>query len=107
MSNSVIDTAYTAFIDYLARDARAFAKGNGFYADYDVLNAIEHTFTSADMRFEFERVTATRLANLKELSSDDARDSWKDQWNNEVGRRKAEWAQENGYGPEIMDPGKQ
>lgn len=48
------------------------------------------------------RHAAEIFGNLKDPTWYEA-DSWRDHWNNEVGRRMADWAIEHGYGPQILD----
>lgn len=78
--------------------------------DSDDINAIAHTLTSGDITHKYGRTIAKLLGDFNEWMGDigsigqnketqeyNARDRFKDQWNNEVGRRMAEWAEANGY----------
>lgn len=117
-----------SIVDYLRKDffsltlagpARALMQANGFLfapdltpdieipsSRHDAFNAIEHAMSSALMADALGRRASTIFGDIQErdmlrlLSSNGQRtkDSWGDQWNNEVGRRIVEWADENGYG---------
>jgi hypothetical protein len=70
-------------------------------------NAIEHALTSGELTDDWDRATAENFGDLLEFTSkwrelfDPTNlyelDTLKDQWNNEVGRRMAEWAERNGH----------
>lgn len=103
-------------IEWIARHATALAAGEGYESvidtsEIDARNAIAHAHVSADWTRSYGREDATWLGNTKELGSTGP-DSYKDQFNNEIGRRIAEWMEDNGYTPtsytaaqldEIMD----
>lgn len=99
--SSSIDGIHTTFIEYLGRNGTAFARGNGII-EFDHLNAVVHAYTSAETVFSDSRVVAEILGRLKDPNYDTA-NSWRDHWNNEVGRRIAEWAMEHGYGPDALN----
>lgn len=101
-ARAAAEAAYSAMVEQLALNSLAFAQGNGFTGTQKV-NGITHTYVSAEVYFELGPAAAEKFGNLKEIFSDDPRDEWRDQWNNEVGRRMAKWAQDNGYGPEVLD----
>lgn len=81
-------------IVFIAQDARALVLGNGS-TGIGVKNAFEHTHVSAQIAFEYGRGTAELLGNLKEEATSlvgiQSRDEYKDQYNNELGRRVAEY----------------
>ncbi|HEY5712622.1 MAG TPA: calcium-binding protein, partial [Allosphingosinicella sp.] len=112
-SQGAFDFAYTNLRLALARDARALANGNGVYVNsngeaHPYLNAIEHTYTSAHWAYYLPRSMETSLGDLKEwlpslYYGPDERDTFRDQWNNEVGRRIAEWAYQHQLPIEAID----
>lgn len=93
---------YQGVLDNQAVDARAFAQGNNIIIGDDI-NAIEHAHRSAQVAYNYGRPIAEGMGTVKEWPSDDPADSWKDEWNNEVGRRIAEWARGNGYSENDID----
>ncbi len=97
---SSLPAIHTRIINNAAADARAFADANGYPADgfADERNAIEHAYTSAQMALRNGRGSAEFWGGLKEfLFSDNAADSARDRYNNEVGRRMADWIELNQY----------
>jgi Ca2+-binding RTX toxin-like protein len=100
-------------IKYLGRDASALAKGNETtLANYatlesgidDPVNAIQHAFTSADWTWEYGRTIATHVGNYKERNGYlDPDDSFRDQYNNEVGRRITEYAKAHNLDRSSLD----
>lgn len=64
----------------------------------DHFNAIEHSMASAIFTQNLGRIAATAIGDAQEFRwGNRTKDSWADQWNNEVGRRIVEWADANGY----------
>ncbi|MFI0459116.1 MAG: calcium-binding protein, partial [Candidatus Thiodiazotropha endolucinida] len=102
MSKSIIlqredGTGYIAV--FLAQDSEAVAVGNGFdnytqdHNDGQIRNAFAHTHKSAEILFNYDRTLAETLGNWKEdtpLTIDEA-DEYRDQYNNELGRKLAEY----------------
>jgi Ca2+-binding RTX toxin-like protein len=88
---------HTSLINWMAQDARALANANGLSGDgmFDYRNAIEHSYVSAALTERYGSTAAQIFGGIKELTSDDPRDSARDQWNNEVGRRIGEWASDH------------
>jgi Ca2+-binding RTX toxin-like protein len=108
-------TAYGAR-EYYGTQSDALADANGLLAGSQyspARNAIGHVYTSGELNGLLGREAATNLGDynerIGELAGRSPNDSWKDQWNNEVGRRLNEWAENNGYdwysakGDLIMD----
>ncbi|WP_298936857.1 calcium-binding protein [uncultured Ruegeria sp.] len=98
----------TWYIEWLARDATALAAGEGYdslsSSDIDHRNAIAHAHVSAGFAFGYNRNWAENVAALKErFDNSSPADQFKDEYNNEVGRRIAEWAKDNGYAESDID----
>lgn len=98
----------TGAVDLASRDSEAWSYGNGIDsnsdADAEMRNAVAHAHKSAVLAKMFREYGYTELAEVfgdfKEIldpTPDNARDSWKDQYNNEIGRRIAEWMEESGF----------
>ena len=102
----ILKKSWGAFVDWLATDAQALSNGNGIPAG-DVLarNAIAHAFTSAVSASRWGSWIAEGLGDLKELVSttNNPLDEWKDQFNNEVGRRIAEYVENNNLPTSAID----
>jgi hypothetical protein len=62
-------------------------------------NALAHTYTSGDLTDKFGRGVAEASDDLSEAVSADRppADTFKDRWNNELGRLMQEWCEKNGY----------
>lgn len=100
-------------VEFVARDATALANGNGYDGEEEAStrNAIAHAHTSANFAFSEAEMAgandwiAEKLGDFKEIlpGGDSAADVFKDQYNNEVGRRIAEFAQENNLGREAIN----
>ncbi len=82
---------------YFGSESDALSDGNNIESGGE-RNAIAHTYTSG----ELANLTSTRVAEVfgdinERLGGNSLEDSWIDQWNNEVGRRLEEWADNNNY----------
>lgn len=106
-------TGYAAV--YFGRDAEALAVGNGFdsfnpldpdYAnDTWARNTIAHAATSAYIAYDTTTQWARIVGNWKESTpfTYETADEWADQYNNEVGRRIADYAKANGLSKSDID----
>lgn len=101
---AALKAIYGAIINQMAVESVALAVGNDFVST-DAVNAIAHAHASAATRYMFDLEVAEALGNLKETQSDPGQefDSLKDQYNNKVGIKIAEWALENDLGPQALD----
>ena len=52
------------FVERLASNADAVARGNGVYADYGPRNAIEHAHLSAEIAYDYGDTVAEALGNV-------------------------------------------
>lgn len=104
VSSAAKQAIWRPMVDYLARDAEALSNGNNI-TDPDERNAIAHAHTSAEWAKDSGRGIATVVGNLKELMStaEERKDSNKDEYNNEVGRRIAEYADRHGLPEGAID----
>lgn len=101
-------------VDTLGRRADAVSDRNG-ETDAGNRNAIGHSYTSALLDYNNGALIAESFGDLKEAAhraaadipalnvNYDERDGWKDQWNNEVGRRIAEYAKQHGLSESALD----
>lgn len=91
------------FVEYVARHATATAAANGYTLNttphVNTRNAIAHAHVSATWTRDHGRESATDWGNAKEKwhPNNNPADLYKDQFNNEVGRRVADWMEANGY----------
>lgn len=100
-----------AAVDLVAKPSYDLAEAHGI-TGVDV-NAIAHALTSANIAYRTNRPFARFMGDLKEgaadlIPIDTMADSWKDQWNNEVGRRIAGYARRHHLpasciGPLVVD----
>lgn len=99
------DYAHSAWghvVSYLAADAEAVSNGNEI-TDPATRNAVAHAHTSAEWSDTFGQTVAEELGNLKEMTSDDPLHSIKDQYTNDVGRRIAEYVENNNLPASAID----
>ncbi|KAB1085063.1 calcium-binding protein [Neorhizobium galegae] len=106
-----VKSTFNQVIEFIARDATALANGNGYDgpAEASTRNAIAHVHTSARLSYSKWEMAgansyiAEKLGDFKEIIPSSPADTYKDQYNNEVGRRIAEYARENDLDREDID----
>lgn len=101
-----LDDWHTDFIASQAADARALANLHGYPSDthFPQFNAIEHSYVSAQVTLKYGEPAARLTGYLKEtLFPGEPLDSRRDEYNNEVGRRIAQWIELNGYDESVLD----
>lgn len=104
-----IKSAWGYVVEYTARDATALAHGNGYdgdsKADGLTRNALAHAHKSAELYYDYGEIISKTLGEAKELlpGGDDPKDKYKDEYNNEVGRRIAEYAKEHNLPKSAID----
>lgn len=120
MSKST-STLQQYILSELAEDSEALSAGNGYDAedntdpnwksDINHRNAIAHTHVSADWARAYGPESAKSWGDWKEdnQTPEGYADQYRDLWNNEIGRRIAEWmesqgfTEENGFSKEKLD----
>jgi len=93
-------------VEYMGSDAEAFSDGNGI-TDAQARNGVAHAHVSMQIARKYGQNVANILGDFKEnadLVGTDNLDDWKDQYNNEVGRRIAQWMEENDYTENDINP---
>lgn len=94
---------------YLARDGEALAYGNGYdsasQTDGWIRNTITHAYTSASWAYDSFDAFAEKVGDWKEDTPSiyETNDEFADQWNNEVGRRIAAYADANNLPKSALD----
>lgn len=99
---TILSTSYTfikkntwgVFVTALAEKAENLSDSMGL-TDPGERNAVAHTLTSSSFAYHSTPGIALELGNFKELPSDDVLDSYRDQYNNEVGRRIADYVSDH------------
>lgn len=93
-------------VEYMGSDAEAFSNGNGITNVHE-RNGVAHAHVSMQIARKYGQTVANILGDFKEdadLTGTDSLDDWKDQYNNEVGRRIAQWMEENDYTENNINP---
>lgn len=87
---------FESYVNWLAKDALKFSKDNGLVGGPNAINGFVHTYVSADITYRYGEGIAEVNGDVKEfvgnLSGGDIneqKDSWRDQYNNELGRQIA------------------
>jgi hypothetical protein len=94
--------AFSGFVQYLAKDADQFAKDNGLTGGPNAINGFVHTYVSADLTYRYGEGLAELggdtkefVGNLSGTDNNEKMDSWRDQYNNELGRQIAKSCGDN------------
>ncbi|MEW8026281.1 MAG: calcium-binding protein [Candidatus Thiodiazotropha sp.] len=107
---AVLKKVWGGSVKTLARDAEAVSYGNGIDgisdAEREMRNGIAHTHRSITDTRLTDKEWAEKLGDYKENTPDtyDSADEWKDQYNNALGRKIAQWMEDNGYTENSINP---
>lgn len=94
---------YSDFVDGMAEIPLNYARANGFPDTVGYNNAIAHAYMAGLTDLIYNRFISDSLQALKE-KNENSIDSWKDEWNNEIGEQVAEYVKLN-YPPEEWSDG--
>ncbi len=87
---------------WYSKQANTLAKGNGVPSEQ--VEAIAHSLTSASLTYDFNRKVAKFLGDANEVQPWNHPDAeFKDQFNNEVGRRIGDYAKAHAIPKEKLD----